>query len=370
MRKILERFAVEYLQILDEDGHCAEEPSLSKEEIKKLYEYMILARAFDEKALALQRQGRIGTYASVLGQEAAQVGSAYALQQEDWIFTSFRESSVYIVKGMPMHMIFAYWGGDERGDRIPEGLHAMTVAIPVGTQIPHAVGAAWAMKMKKQRLATLVYFGDGATSKGDFHEALNFAGVFRVPCIFFCQNNQYAISVPVEKQTAAKTLAQKAIAYGFEGVRVDGNDIFAVYEATRLALEKARRGEGPTLIEALTYRRGDHTTSDDASRYRTREEVERWEKRDPIARLEKYMSAHGMWTEAYGAAVRENARRAVEKAVAEYEAMPKPDPADIFRYTFTEMPPQLQEQWKELEETLEEERREGHRENVSEEKNK
>lgn len=358
MKKTIGKFSIDYMQILDENGKANKEPDLSREEIKKLYEYMVLSRVFDEKALALQRQGRLGTYASVLGQEASQVGSAYAASKEDWIFTTFRESSVYIVKGMDMKLILQYWGGDERGDRIPDTLHLMTVAVPISTQIPHAVGAAWGMKMKKKKTASLVYFGDGATSRGDFHEGMNFAGVFNLPCVFLCQNNQYAISVPFTKQTGAETIAQKSIAYGIEGIRVNGNDIFAIYEATRYALEKAKSGKGPTLIEAFTYRRGDHTTSDDASRYRDEKEVKKWEKRDPILRLEKFMKANGMWTKEYANSVKQKAKQQVEKAVEEYEAIEAPDPADIFRYTFEKMPSQLQEQWKELEESIKESRKE------------
>lgn len=354
MKKPIGKFSVDYLHILDENGKASDEPELSREEIKKLYEYMVLSRIFDEKALALQRQGRLGTYASVLGQEAAQVGSAYAASPEDWIFTSFRESSVYMVRGMDMELILQYWGGDERGEKIPDALHVMTVAVPISTQIPHAVGAAWGMKIKKKNTAAMVYFGDGATSRGDFHEGMNFAGVFSLPCVFFCQNNQYAISVPVTKQTGAETLAQKAIGYGVEGIRVDGNDIFAVYEATRYALEKAKSGKGPTLIEAFTYRRGDHTTSDDASRYRNEEEVKKWEKRDPILRLEKFMKSKGMWTKEYANSVTQDAKQRVEKTVKEYESVAAPDPADMFTYTFEEMPAQLQEQWKEMEESIEE----------------
>src|SRR5204863_369792 len=281
-KKTVQSFSVEWLQILDENGNCDEalRPSLSNDEIKKLYEWMLLARIFDEKAFKLQREGRLGTYASILGQEAAQVGSALALRPDDWMFPAFREPGASIVRGLPMRMVLQYWAGDERGSLIPEELNDFPITIPVGTQIPIAVGAAWAAKLKGDKIAVMAYMGDGATSKGDFHEGLNFAGVFAVPVVFVCQNNQWAISVPLKRQTAAKTLAQKAIAYGFSGIQVDGNDPFAVYKATHEALDQARDGQGPTLIECVTYRLGDHTTADDASRYRSRDEVEQWRKKD------------------------------------------------------------------------------------------
>jgi pyruvate dehydrogenase E1 component alpha subunit len=347
-KKTVQSFSVEWLQILDENGNCDEalRPPLSHEDIKKLYEWMVLARVFDEKAFKLQREGRLGTYASILGQEAAQVGSAFALRPDDWMFPSFREPGASFVRGLPMRMILQYWAGDERGSLIPEELNDFPITIPVGTQIPIAVGAAWAAKLKADQIAVLCYMGDGATSKGDFHEGLNFAGVFAVPAVFVCQNNQWAISVPLKRQTAAKTLAQKAIAYGLPGVQVDGNDIFAVYRATHEALNRARDGKGPTLVECVTYRLGDHTTADDASRYRSREEVELWKGRDPVERLKKYMEKEGLWNKSYDEAVRSEAREKVEQAVHEQENFPPPDPRDIFRFTFHELTTELEEQLK------------------------
>jgi pyruvate dehydrogenase E1 component alpha subunit len=243
-----------------------------------------------------------------------------------------------------MRMILQYWAGDERGSLIPEGLNDFPITIPVGTQIPIAVGAAWAAKLNGNQSAVMAYLGDGATSKGDFHEGLNFAGVFAVPVVFVCQNNQWAISVPLKRQTAAKTLAQKAIAYGFSGIQVDGNDIFAVYRATKDALEQAREGLGPTLIECVTYRMGDHTTADDAARYRGRDEVELWRKRDPIERLKKYMEEQSLWSKSYDQALYSEAKEKVEQAVHEQENFPPPDPRDIFRFTFHELTAELEEQ--------------------------
>lgn len=345
-KKTIQSFQVEWLQVLDEHGNCDEElrPPLSDKEIQKLYEYMVLARILDEKSFKLQREGRLGTYASILGQEAAQVGSAFALQPSDWMFPSFREAGASVVRGLPLRMILQYWSGDERGSQIPEGQNDFPITIPVGTHIPIAAGAAWAAKMKGDNIAVMAYLGDGATSKGDFHEGLNFAGVFSLPVVFLCQNNQWAISVPLSRQTRSKTLAQKAIAYGFDGIQVDGNDVFAVYKAAREALARARASQGPTLIECVTYRMGDHTTADDASRYRKEEDVQEWRKKDPIDRLKKYMAARGLWDEAYEQRVTAAAREQVEVAVTEEEAVPPPDPRDMFRYTFAELTDELKGQ--------------------------
>ena len=342
----LETFRVEWLQILDEEGNCDEElrPSLDNEQVKKLYEWMVLARTFNEKAFKLQREGRLGTYASILGQEAAQVGSAYALRPADWMFPAFREPGASFVRGLPMRMIFQYWAGDERGSQIPEGLNDFPISIPVATQIPIAVGVALAAKARGDPIAVMAYMGDGATSKGDFHEGLNFAGVFSAPVVFVCQNNQWAISVPRARQSASKTLAQKAIAYGFPGIQVDGNDIFAVYGAANEALERARAGQGPTLIECLTYRLGDHTTADDASRYRSRDEVEHWKSKDPIERLRRHLERIGLWNKSYDQAVRSEAKAKVETAVQEEESVSPSDPLDMFRFTYQDLPVHLKEQ--------------------------
>jgi pyruvate dehydrogenase E1 component alpha subunit len=345
-KQLIETFSVEWLQILDEDGNCDEElrPPLDNEQVKKLYEWMVLTRTFDEKAFKLQREGRLGTYASALGQEATQVGSAYALNSTDWMFPAFREPGASLVRGLPMRMIYQYWAGDERGSQIPEGQNDFPISIPVATQIPIAVGAAMAAKYKGDPVAVLTFMGDGATSKGDFHEGLNFAGVFAAPIVFVCQNNQWAISVPLKRQTAARTLAQKAIAYGFPGVRVDGNDVFAVYRATQEALDRARAGMGPTLVECLTYRLGDHTTADDASRYRSPEQVEQWRRKDPIDRLRRYMEKNGLWDDARDQAVSTAAKQHVDSAVHDAESLPAPDPLDMFRFTYQNLPADLKEQ--------------------------
>jgi pyruvate dehydrogenase E1 component alpha subunit len=334
--KILESFTVKRIEILDEKGNADESlmPKLSDGDIKKFYESMLLVRSFDHLALNLQREGRIGTYASILGQEASQIGSALALEKTDWVFPSFRENGVYIAVGHPPYKILQYWGGDERGLVTEKDLNIFPVSIPVSTHIPHAAGAAMAAKYRGDKVAVVAYFGDGGTSEGDFHEGLNFAGVFRLPVVFICQNNQWAISVPREKQTAARTIAQKAIAYGMEGVQVDGNDVFAVYKATREALERAKKGEGPTLIECFTYRMSDHTTADDASRYRTKEEVDLWKSKDPILRMKLFMEKKGIWTEDYQREVEARIKTAVDEAEKKAESVEHPDPRDMFNFTY------------------------------------
>ncbi len=341
--KTIESFSVKRLEILGEtgDADAALMPPLSDGQIKEIYELLVISRTFDGRALNLQREGRLGTYAPVLGQEASQVGSAYAFDKTDWLFPSFREMAVFMTIGYPMNMIFQYWSGDERGLKVPDDLNIFPISIPVGTHILHAVGAAMAMKYKGDRKASGVYFGDGGTSEGDFHEGMNFAGVFKVPVVFICQNNHWAISVPREKQTAAKSLAQKAIAYGFEGIQVDGNDVFAVYKATKDAVDKAKRGDGPTLIECVTYRMADHTTADDASRYRTKELIEAWKPKDPILRMKLFMEKKGIWTETYQKELEEKSKARVDEWVRLEESIERPDPKDMFLYTY-EKPTQRQ----------------------------
>ena len=346
-KKILD-MSVDWLQILDPDGNVDEslEPHLDSELLEKFYRTMVLTRLFDDKALKLQRQGRLLTYGSSLGQEASEIGSAFAMRPEDWFFPSFREHGVQIARGIPIKLLYIYWMGSEDAN-MQLSYKNFTVSIPVSTQILHAVGAAWAARLKKENVASVVYFGDGATSEGDFHEGMNFAGVFRTPTVLVCQNNQYAISLPREKQTASRTLAQKALAYGFEGIQVDGNDVLAVYSATKDALEKARSGGGPTMIECFTYRMSAHTTSDDPTRYRQMAEVEEWKKKDPIKRLRIYLEKKGIWNQDYEDRLIKEVTAEVEKAVEEAEAY-KPDIENMFKYVYAEMSPNLREQMNEL----------------------
>lgn len=342
-------------QILKPDGTLQPDgkPPIDDKETLSLYRKMIFIRLADQKGLMLQRQGRFGTYAPIWGQEACQVGSTYCLQKGDWVFPAFREIGATLMMGVPLKNFFLYWMGNEMGSYAPEGINLFPVSIPVGTHIPHAVGTAWAAKIKGDKIITMTFFGDGATSKGDFHEAMNFAGVFKTPTVFFCQNNQFAISVPRSKQTASKTIAQKAIAYGFDGIQVDGNDLFAVITASRAAVEKARSGGGPTLIEGVTFRFGPHTTADDPTKYRAEEEIEPWKPRDPLIRLKSYLKGKGLWTEEVEQRMTEEAQKEIDQAVIDAEAYPKPEPEDIFKYTFAEMTPQLKEQQEYLKSTLE-----------------
>ena len=346
----------EKLQVLDENGQVNQdlEPSLSSEDLKKMYNLMVLARAADIKAINLQRQGRMGTYAPSLGQEGCQVGGGMAVQNGDWIFPHFRDLGLHLTLGFPLKNFYLYWMGNEFGSQIPLDLNLFPMAVPVGSQIPHAVGAGMAAQLKGHKNAVLCCFSDGATSEGDFHEALNFAGVFNTPNVFLCYNNHYAISLPRKRQTAAKTLAQKSIAYGFEGVVVDGNDPLSVFISTKEALDKARNGQGPTLIEAVTYRLGDHTTSDDASRYRSDKEVEEWEKKSPITRFKIYLEEKGIWNEQYEQGIQDKAAAFIERAVEEAEQTPPPTVEDIFQFTYKKLHPYLKRQMTELQAFLQE----------------
>lgn len=349
----------ERLRILDEEGRTAPglDPGLPDAALRALYERMVRTRAADAKALKLQRQGRLGTYAPSLGHEATQVGLASAMAPEDWLFPYFRDLGAYITLGYPLADYYHFWMGNEAGLRTPDGLNVFPIAIPVASQIPHAVGAAMALKYRRVRAAVVTTFGDGGTSEGDFHEGLNFAGVFRTPNVFVCVNNQFAISVPRSHQTAAPTLAQKAISYGFPGVQIDGNDVLAVFATARDALAAARDGGGPTLIEAYTYRMSDHTTSDDASRYRSKEEVQEWERRDPILRFRRYLAAKGLWDETAERQIQAAAADFVEKAVADAETRPAATPDEVFASTYATMPPDLEAQLAELKSSLPEGRR-------------
>ena len=347
----LERSPRDRVQVLDDDGRVlddAEVPDLSDDELLEMYEQMKIARHFDQRAVSLQRQGRMGTYPPLSGQEAAQVASAHALDRDDWMFPSYREHGAALVRGFGLKQTLLYWMGHEAGNAISDDVNLFTVAVPIATQIPHATGAAWASKLQGDEKAFLCYFGDGATSEGDFHEGLNFAGVFDAPAVFFCNNNQWAISVPRERQTASETLAQKADAYGFEGVQVDGMDPLAVYKVTQEALEKARNPDEdqprPTMIEAVQYRFGAHTTADDPSVYRDEEEVERWKAKDPIPRLEAYLRGEGVLDDEKVAEIEETIEQRVSDAIDEAESEPRPEPAEMFEHAYADLPPALREQ--------------------------
>ncbi len=344
------------VQILDEDGTVLdgmEVPDLSDEELVEMYRQMRLARHFDERAVSLNRQGRMGTYPPLSGQEGAQIASVSALSDDDWMFPSYREHGAALVRGLSLKQTMLYWMGHEAGNRIPDEANIFTVAVPIATQIPHATGAAWASKLKGEDKAFLCYFGDGATSEGDFHEGLNFAGVFDTPSVFFCNNNQWAISVPRERQTASATIAQKAQAYGFEGVQVDGMDPLAVYKVTKEAVEKAKNpSEGeqrPTLIEAVQYRFGAHTTADDPTVYRDDDKVAEWKKKDPIPRMEKFLLNTGRLDESDVEEIGEDVKQDVADAIDAAEAVERPEAVEIFNNVYAEMPRRLREQMESFE---------------------
>jgi pyruvate dehydrogenase E1 component alpha subunit len=358
-RKVIDlEYQVEYLSILDKDGKVDEdlEPDISEELLLKMHRYMLLARRFDERMLKLQRQGRIGTFAPVKGQEAAQLGSIAPLNDDDWMVPAFRETGAELWRGRKMENILIYFGGYEEGGEVPEGVNNLPISVPVGSQMLHAVGIAWGIKYRGEKQVAITYFGDGATSQGDFHEALNFAGVFQLPVIFLNQNNQWAISVPRERQTSSKTLAQKAVGQGVPGIQVDGNDILAVYVATQEAVERARKGEGPTMIEAVTYRMSVHTTADDPTRYREDEEVKEWEERDPLDRFQIYLKEKGVLTDEKIAALEEDVDQEIREAVQAAEEMmeDEADPLLMFKYEYAEMPAYLEEQRESMKERLQE----------------
>jgi pyruvate dehydrogenase E1 component alpha subunit len=343
--------AGEPYRVLDEDGQpVGEVPDLSDERLLGMYRDMVTARHLDERAVSLQRQGRIGTYAPLAGQEGSQIGSTYALEDEDWILYQYREHGAVVVRGLSWQYL-AYWMGHEVGNEAIADVNVFPLNITIGDHVPHAVGMAWASKLKGERTAFLCHFGDGATSEGDFHEGMNFAGVFDTPTVFFCNNNQWAISVPREEQTASDTIAQKAQAYGFDGVQVDGMDPLAVYEVTRDAVRKARdpaEGERrPTLIEAVQYRFGAHTTADDPSAYRDEAEVERWRERDPIPRLEQFLRDTGRLDDEAVDAAEEAAADDVADIIERAEAY-EPDPDDMFAHAYETLPPGLQAQREEF----------------------
>src|SRR5881296_2684913 len=336
------RFTVDYLSVLDAEGNLDStlDPGLPAAELKRLYRAMLLARRLDERMVRLQRQGRIGTFAPIKGQEASQLASVAVLRPSDWMVPSFRETAAMIWRGWPIEKLLLFFSGHLEGGQPAPDQRDLPITIPVSTQLPHAVGLAYAAQYRDDDVVVMAYFGDGATSEGDFHEALNFAGVWHVPVVFVCQNNQWAISVPLKKQTHSKTIAQKALAYGLPGIQVDGNDVLAVYAAAREAVDRARAGEGPTLIECVTYRLGFHTTADDPSKYRSEEEVTMWEKKDPLTRFRAYLEKRNLLESDIESRVDEEIAAAVQR----FEATPPADPLTMFDHVYAELPEDLKAQ--------------------------
>jgi pyruvate dehydrogenase E1 component alpha subunit len=337
-------FSISSSRILAPSGELvAPLPAFARDpsELTALYRAMVLARAFDAKAIALQRTGRLGTYASSLGQEAVAVGVAAAMQTRDVLLPSFREHGAQLWRGVTQRELFLYWGGDERGNDFAAAREDFPNCVPVGSHAPHAVGVALAFRLRGEKRAAVCVFGDGATSKGDVAEALNMAGVWKVPAVFVVNNNGWAISVPRSKQTIAATLAQKAIAAGIPGDQVDGNDVIAVRAVMESALARARAGDGPSVIEAVTYRLSDHTTADDASRYRDDAEVSRHWPEEPLVRLREYLTRTGAWGKQQEEALLRESSGIVERAATEYLASSAPPPAAIFDHVYASMPTEL-----------------------------
>lgn len=339
---------IDEIAVFDADVSDKKPSDVADDVLIRMYEEMVQLRQFDRRSVSLQRAGRIGTYPPLEGQEACQIGSTLALREQDFVLPTYRDYGAMMLHGVPMEHILLYWNGRAEGCVIPEGVHVFPIAVPIATQLPHAAGIAWAAKLRGQDQIALGFFGDGASSEGDFHEAMNFAGVFHLPVIYFCENNQYAISVPFARQTATATIAEKAAAYGVEGIRVNGSDAIEVYRTVRRAVQKAAQGGGPTLIEALTYRYGAHTTSDDPTKYRSAEEGEVWKAHDPITTLQSQLLAWGLWDDAREEELLTRIDAEISAAIAKMEAAAPPRPEDLFEHVYAQPTKRLREQRDEL----------------------
>lgn len=349
-KKTAYQATIEHISILDENGRLdasLAKGTLSDDEVIFLYEQMSICRQYDEIAFKLQRSGRMGTYPQNKGQEAGPAGAGLALKKfgtGNWIVPCYRENIALFLNGLPMEKILLHWMGDERGNQIPPGVNILPISIPIGTHPLHASGIAWALKYRKQDAVAVAFFGDGATSEGDVHEAMNFAGALKLPAIFFCQNNFWAISVPRARQTASETFAQKGLAYGLHCVQIDGNDIFASYKVMKEAIDRAKGEWKPTFIEAVTYRLGDHTTADDARRYRDPAELEGWIKKDPLIRTRKYLESKKLWSDARQKDLEARAKSIVDEVVKRAEGIEAPKFEDIFDFTFATLDDELMRQ--------------------------
>jgi pyruvate dehydrogenase E1 component alpha subunit len=324
------------------------ETQLSDDDLLELHRWLVLLRTYDERSVVYHRQGRIGTYAIYWNHEAMQAGSVFALERDDWIFPSYRESAIGLLRGMPASTILSWWRGHPAGWWNPLDWNVASICVPIGTHVPHAAGLAWGKKLRGEPTCAIAYFGDGATSEGSFHEGANFAAVMRAPLVLFCNNNQWAISTPLSAQTAAETLADKAAGYGMPGLRVDGCDVLAVYEATREAVARARAGEGPTFIEAVTYRTAPHATADDPSAYIDAARVEEEKRRECVGRYEAYLRRVGLLSDEAAEAVRAQAADLMREGIATAEAEPPADPSLVFSHAYVEPPPSLGDDLAEL----------------------
>src|SRR5438552_5517269 len=314
---------------------------LSEHDLLEIYRRMVLLRTYDERSVVYHRQGRIGTYAIFWNHEAMQAGSVYALEREDWIFPSYRESAIGLLRDMPASTVLSWWRGHPAGWWNPLEFNVASICVPIATQIPHAAGLAWGKRLRGEQACALVFFGDGATSEGSFHEGANFAAVFQAPLVLFCNNNGWAISTPVTAQTRAEALVDKAAGYGIPGVRVDGGDVLAVYEATREAVERARAGDGPTFIEAVTYRAAPHATADDPRTYIDLERVEEEKRNECLGRYERYLRKHSVLHDDLEAEIKEEALAAMRAGIADAEAEPEPDIGLVFEHAYANPPASL-----------------------------
>jgi pyruvate dehydrogenase E1 component alpha subunit len=321
---------------------------LDERDLIELYRGMVLLRTYDERSLVYHRQGRIGTYAIFWNHEAMQTGAVYALERDDWVFPSYRESAIGLLRGMPAATVLSWWRGHPAGWWNPLDYNVASICVPIGTHVPHAAGLAWGKKLHGERACALVFFGDGATSEGSFHEGANFAGVMRAPLVLFCNNNGWAISTPLSAQTAAETLADKAVGYGMPGVRVDALDVLAVYEATREAVERARAGEGPTFIEAVSYRAAPHATADDPSAYIDLERVEEEKRNECVGRYERYLRRLGVLGDELAEEIRGEAQELMRRGIAEAEAESPADAGLVFEHAFANPPASFEQELREL----------------------
>ena len=341
------RFEIPYSQLLNEQGElCGSLPNFASDQstLIALYKTMVHTRTFDKKAIALQRTGKMGTYAPINGQEAISTAIGHAMRADDVFVPYYRDYAAQFQRGVKMSDILCYWGGDERGSQFADQSQDLPISVPIASQCLHAAGVAFAFKYRKQNRVAVVCLGEGGTSEGDFYEAMNVAGVWNLPVVFVVNNNKWAISVPINKQTATQTIAQKAIAAGFSGVQVDGNDVLATREIVGEAIEKARRGEGPTLIEAITYRLCDHTTADDATRYQPKDEVVAANLLEPIGRFKHFLEQQNLWNESQENALLQSAAAEVQQAVDDYLIRPPQPLTSAFDYHFASIPDYLIEQ--------------------------
>ncbi|WP_226665939.1 pyruvate dehydrogenase (acetyl-transferring) E1 component subunit alpha [Metabacillus litoralis] len=339
----------ETFQILNEEGKVVNEaamPDLSDDQLKELMRRMVYTRILDQRSISLNRQGRLGFYAPTAGQEASQIASQYALEKEDWVLPGYRDVPQIIWHGLPLYQAFLFSRGHFHGNQMPEGVNCLSPQIIIGAQYIQTAGVALGLKKKGKQAVAITYTGDGGASQGDFYEGINFAGAYKAPAIFVVQNNRYAISTPVEKQSAAQTIAQKAVAAGIVGIQVDGMDPLAVYAAVRDARDRAVNGDGPTLIETLTFRYGPHTMAgDDPTRYRTKETENEWEAKDPLVRFRKFLEGKGIWNEEEENKVIEQAKEDIKEAIQKADKYPKQKVTDLMEIMYEEMPYNLKEQY-------------------------